>query len=81
MLQLLCGSWLNCWYRANLHVPAGELWELKAVAAVLGLDPSRLLRHLWETFRTTMEAKQALQRVLEAGGTPTETTTEAAADG
>jgi hypothetical protein len=61
--------------RYNLHIPAGELWEIKATAAALGLDPSRLLRHLWQTFRSTIEAKQALQRALPQGtpGTPPDT--------
>jgi hypothetical protein len=55
--------------RFNMHIPAGERWELYAVAKGLGLDPSLLLRQVWQAFMATPRAQEALQRALPFMGT------------
>ena len=57
--------------RYNLHLPAGELWELKAVAASMGLDLSHLLRQVWQAFRVSPQGQQALHQALGTKGLPT----------
>jgi hypothetical protein len=44
------------------HLPAGELWELRAVAEGLQVDKSLLLRKLWRAFMRTPEAQAGLER-------------------
>jgi hypothetical protein len=56
--------------RLNLHLPAGERWEFRAVAKGLDLEPSLLFRRLWRGFMDTPQAKAALQCYLAAQGTP-----------
>jgi hypothetical protein len=56
--------------RLNLHVPAGERWEVRAVAQGLKEEPSLLLHKLWRAFMTTTMAQEALQRYLTEMGTP-----------
>ncbi len=62
--------------RLNLHLPAGERWEFRAVAKGLALEPSLLFRRLWRGFMQTPEAKAALHRYLDAQGTPEGTPNE-----
>jgi hypothetical protein len=50
--------------RYNLHLPAGELWELRAAAASMGLDVSHLLRQVWQAFRVSAQGQQALHQAL-----------------
>ena len=57
--------------RYNLHLPAGELWELKAVAASMGLDLSHLLHQVWQAFRMITQGQQALHLALGTRGLPT----------
>jgi hypothetical protein len=51
------------------HVPAGELWELRAVAEGLQIDMSLLLRKLWRAFMRTPEAQAGLERSRTRKGT------------
>jgi hypothetical protein len=55
--------------RLNLHVPAGESWEIHAIAAAFGMNPSRLIRQLWQAYRETPQAQQALHHMLNSQGT------------
>ena len=50
--------------RYNLHLRAGELWELKAVVASMGLDLSHLLCQVWQAFRGSPQGQQALHKAL-----------------
>ena len=38
------------------------------MAAALRIEQSRLFRHLWETFLTTIEEKEALQQARDSAG-------------
>jgi hypothetical protein len=58
--------------RLNLHRPAGERWEFRAVAKGLDLEPNLLFRRLWRGYTQTPQAKEALQRYVAAQGTPEE---------
>jgi hypothetical protein len=54
--------------RQNLHLPAGERWEFRAVAKGLKLDPSVLFRRLWRGYMQSPQAREALQRYVRDMG-------------
>jgi hypothetical protein len=51
--------------RLNLHLRAGELWEVHAVAEAMQTSPSYLMRWLWTHFMASTQAQEALQRYLD----------------
>lgn len=55
--------------RLNLHLRAGERWEVHAVAEALHTTPSALIRQLWADFMASPHGHDALQRSLAKMGT------------
>jgi hypothetical protein len=52
--------------RLNLHLAAGEAWEIRVLGTAFGMTPSHLIRQLWQAFRVSPQAKQALQQALDS---------------